>query len=109
MKDDRGGGLEEVQGRLLGLLDGFAHVGCEPWCSRALRRVLVAEIIRWTANRTWIIGSPARTGVVLHALHSRPVHTALGCFEGHSCVSCGRPNVSGSPFMTTSQSAFGHQ
>ena len=70
MKYDRVDSLSEGQGGFLGLLGGFSHVAREPWCSRAPRRALVAEIIRWEANRTWTIGIPAQTGVVLHALHS---------------------------------------
>ena len=41
MKDDRGNGLAEDRGGLLVLLDVFAHVVCDPWCSRVTRRALV--------------------------------------------------------------------
>ena len=109
MKDDRGDGLAEDRGGFLGLLDGFDHVGREPWCSRGPRRALVAEIIRWAATRTGTIGGPAWTGVGLHALHARPVRTALGCREGYRPGGHGGPRVSGGPSLTASQTAFVHR
>ena len=77
MKDNQGGGLTEVRGGLLGLLDVLACVGCEPWCSKVPCRSPVAVIYQWAATRTGTIGGPERTRVGLHTFHARPVRTAL--------------------------------
>ena len=79
MKDNRGNGLAEDQGRFLGFLNGFSHVGRESWLIRAPRRAMVAEIILWGAILIGTIGGPSWAGVGLHALHARPVRTALEC------------------------------
>ena len=97
MKYDRVDSLSEGQGGFLGLLGGFSRVGHEPWCSRAPRRALVAEIIRWETARAGTIGGPECTGVVLNTLHACTVRTALGCCEGYRPGSHARPHVSGSP------------
>ena len=95
VKDYQGDGLVEGRGRFLVLLGGFAHVGCETWCSRGPRRDPVAAIIRWEATCIGTIGGPALTGVGLHALHARLVRVALGCREGYRPCSCGGPHVPG--------------
>ena len=73
-----GGGMTEVQGGFLGLIDVFAHVGRDLWWSRGPCRALIAEILRWATARAGTIGGPEWTGVGLHALHTRTVLTALG-------------------------------
>ena len=109
MKDDRFYGLAEGWAGFLVLLDGFAHVGCEPWCSRALRRDLVAAIIQWITARAGAIGGPEWTGVGLNVLYAQMVCTALGCREGYRPGIHYTPHVSGGPSMTALQTAFGHR
>ena len=84
-----GDGLTEGRGGLLGLLDVFDHFRRERWCSRGPCRAPVATIFRWATARAGTIGGSAWTGVGMHALHTRPVRTALGCRKryrsgGHS-------------------------
>ena len=83
--------LAESQGGFLGPLDSLAQVGHEPWCIRAPRRDLVAIIIQWETACTGTIVGPSWTGIDMHTLHARLVHTSLGCYEGY------RPIVSGGP------------
>ena len=66
-------------GGFLGLLDGFVHVGREPWCIRAPRRALVVAIIRWATVHVGNIVGPEWTGIGLHTLQARPVCIELGC------------------------------
>ena len=97
MKDNRGNVLEEGQGGFLVLLGGFGHVGYEPWCSRVPHRSLVAAIIQCAPNCTGMIDGLAWTGFGLHALHTCPVRTALGCREGYRPVGHGGTHVPGGP------------
>ena len=53
MGNYQGGVMTEGRGGFLGLLDVFAHVGCEPWCSRG--RV-------WTRLRKFSDGQPLLQG-----------------------------------------------
>ena len=103
MKDDRGDGLAEVRGGFLGLLSGFSHIGCEPWCSRDPRRALVAAIIRWAATRTGTIGTPTWMGIGLHALHALSASTTLGCCEGYRPRGRSGPHVYGGLSLTVLQ------
>ena len=100
MEDDRVDGPAERQGGFLGILDGFAQIGCEHWYSRVPRKALVAEIIRWSTARAGTIGGPACTGIGLHTLNSRPVCTALGCHEEYRPGGHGGPHFSGAPPLT---------
>ena len=70
MKYNRGDSLAEGWSGFLGLLDGFAHVGRETWCSRAPRRSLVAAIIQRAATCTGMIVGPTWTSVGLYTLHA---------------------------------------
>ena len=108
MKDDQVDSLSEGQGGFLGLLDVFAHVRREPWCSRSPRRDLVAAIIRWETAHEGNIGGTAWTGVGLHALHARPVRVELGCHEGYRPGDHGGPHVSRGLLLTASQTDFSH-
>ena len=108
MKDDWVNGLAEDWGGFLGLLGGFSHVGREPCCSRGPRKSLIASIIRWAATHTGKIGGPEWTGVVLHALHARPVCTSLGYCERYRPGSHGGPHVSRGASLTVLQTAFRH-
>ena len=81
MENDRGDGMIEGGGGFLGLLNIFAHVGPEPWCSRGPCRSPVGAIFGWTTACAGTIGGPEWTGVGLHILHAGPVRTALGCHE----------------------------
>ena len=45
VEDNRVDGLADDWGGFLGLLDGFTHIGREPWCSRGPLRAPVAAII----------------------------------------------------------------
>ena len=94
----------------MGLLNGFYHAGREPWCSRGPRRAPVAEIFRRATARAGMIGGPAWTGVGLHALHARPVRTALECRERYRSGGYGGPRVYwGDPLQTASLTEFGHR
>ena len=77
----------------MGFIDGFTHVGCEPWCSRSPLRAPVAEILRWATPRAGMIGGPAWTGIGLHALLAPLVCTSLGCREGYRPGGHGGPHV----------------
>ena len=90
------------------LADVLAYIGCEPWCSRGLRRSPVAAIFLWVDTRTGTIDGLAWTGVGLHALHARPVRTAPGFSEGYRPRGSYRPRVPGGPLLMASQTAFGH-
>ena len=92
----------------LGLLDFFAHIGRERWCIRRPCRALVATIIPWSTARAGTVGGMARTGIGLHALHSRLVRTSLGCRAGCRPRGNGRPHVSWGALQTASQTEFGH-
>ena len=70
MEDKQVYGLEEVRGGFLVLLDGFTQVGNKPWCSRSLRRVLVAALIRWATARAGTICGLEWTSIGLHTLHA---------------------------------------
>ena len=56
MKDDQGIGLTEGWGGFLGLIDGLAHVGRDPWCSRGPHRDPVVAIFQWEDTHTGTIG-----------------------------------------------------
>ena len=99
-EDDQVDGLAEDRGSFLGLLDSFAHVGREPWCSKAPRRALVAPIIQWETARAGTIGGPEWTDVGLHAFHARLVCTSLGYREGYRPGGRGGPHFSGGPSLT---------
>ena len=100
---------ERGLGRLIGPPRIFTHVGREPWCSRVPCRSPFVAIFRWATALAWTNCGPAWTGVGLHALHARPVRTALGCDEGYRPGGHGGPRVSGGPSLTASQTAFVHQ
>ena len=100
--------LEEGQGGFLGPLDSLAHVGHETWCSRAPRRALVAVIIRWETACIGTIVGPSWTGIDMHTLHARLVHTELGCYEGYRPIVHGGSHVSGGPSLTDLHTAINH-
>ena len=102
MKYDRGDGLSEDRGGFLGLLDSFARVGRDPWCSRGPYRAPFAAIIRWADTFTGTIGGPSWTGVGLHELHARPVRTELMFCEGYRPGVRGKLHVYGGPSLTSS-------
>ena len=101
-------GLSEGQGGFMGLLDGLAHVGREPWCSRGPCMALVAEIFEWAVTRTGTIDGLEWTGVGLHALQSWKVRTSIGYCGGYRPSRCGGPRVPGGPLLTASQTTFEH-
>ena len=108
MKDDWGDGLAEGWGDFLVLLNGFACIGHEPWCSRAPHRALVAAIIRLSATHTEMIGGPAWTDIDLYVLHTWTVRLALGCHEGYRTISHGGPDVSRGPLLIASHTTSSH-
>ena len=99
-------GLAEGQGGFLGLLNGLAHVGHEPWCSKGPCRALVVAIFWWAATRIGMIGGPLWTGVGLHVLHAQLLSTSLGYCEGYRPRGRGGPCVPGGSSLITSQTAF---
>ena len=82
-KTTGGGGLTEYQGGFLVLLDVLYHVGCEPWCSRVLRRAPVDTIFLLETTCTGMIYRPALTCVGLQTLHKHPMRTTLGYRKGY--------------------------
>ena len=99
---------ERGLGRLIGPPRIFTHVGCEPWCSRVPCRSPFVAIFRWATALAWTNCGPAWTGVGLHAIHARTVHTALGCCKTYRSGSNDGPLVSLDSLQTALQTAFGH-
>ena len=59
MENDRGGGMTEDRGGLLGHLYVLAHIGREPCYSRGSYRTPVAAIFQWATARAGTTGGPA--------------------------------------------------
>ena len=89
--------MTERQSGLLGLLNVFAHVGSERWCSRGPCRAPVAAIFQWATACAGTIGGPEWTGVGMHTRHGWPVRTSLGYREWYRYGSHIRHHVSSPP------------
>ena len=100
--------MTEGRGGFFGLLNVFAHVGRESWCSRGLCRAPFVAIFQWATVRVGSIGGPEWTGVGLHALHVRPVIYALGFRQRYRSGGHGGDHVSWGPPQKVSLTVFGH-